>query len=121
MAMENHLYGHSKSWKSQGISFPRYCGNPDIFGLKMIIFHVCQTFSFLCLFFLGSIRLLEKDVESLSPSAAAAARLLKSGMTLTQLYSEYVTAQEDLLLEKEENKRLNSYLENIIQVNLSDE
>ena len=62
-------------------------------------------------------RLLAEDaVEAMSPSAAAASRLLKSGMTLTQIYSQYVSVSEQLLLKDEENKRLNSYIDHILQV-----
>ncbi|KAK3089218.1 hypothetical protein FSP39_001828 [Pinctada imbricata] len=55
-----------------------------------------------------------EQVESLFPTAAATSKLLKSGMTLTQIYNEYVQASEALLLEKEENQRLNQDLNDII-------
>ena len=64
--------------------------------------------------FLGLGRLSETDIEELSPSAAAASRLLKSGLSLTQIYSEYVETSEALHLEKEENKRLNEYVDQIL-------
>ena len=28
MVMENYKFSHEKSWKSHGISFPRFCRNP---------------------------------------------------------------------------------------------
>ncbi|XP_059140232.1 nucleoprotein TPR-like isoform X2 [Physella acuta] len=63
----------------------------------------------------GAVTLSEEAVESLSPSAAATSKLLKSGMSLTQIYNEYVQATDELSEEREENKRLNSYLEQILQ------
>jgi len=57
-----------------------------------------------------------ETVEAMFPSAAATSKLLKSGMTLTQIYNEYVTATDALQLEKDENKRLNLYLDQILQV-----
>ncbi|XP_014791097.1 nucleoprotein TPR isoform X3 [Octopus bimaculoides] len=56
-----------------------------------------------------------ESIASVSPTAAATSKLLKSGMTLTQIYNEYVQAIEELQLEKEENKRLKSYLDQIMQ------
>jgi nucleoprotein TPR len=43
-------------------------------------------------------------------------RLLKSGMTLTQIYSQYVSISEQILFEEEENKKLNNYIDQILQV-----
>ena len=54
-------------------------------------------------------------IESMSPSAAAASRLLKSGMTLTQIYSQYVAVSEELMLEKEETRKLNLYINTILE------
>ena len=59
--------------------------------------------------------LTEDDVERLSPSAAAASKLLKGGITLTQIYSQLVASQEELLAQKDENARLNSYLDQILK------
>merc|ERR1740129_2568385 len=58
--------------------------------------------------------LTEEGIECLSPSAAAASRMLKSGVTITGIYSQMVTLSEELALEKEENKRLNLYLDQIL-------
>ncbi|XP_064626009.1 nucleoprotein TPR-like [Lineus longissimus] len=63
----------------------------------------------------GGIPLSEEGIEAMSPTAAAASKLLKSGMTLTQIYSEYVQATDALQMEKEENRRLNQYLDQILQ------
>ena len=43
-------------------------------------------------------------------------RLLKSGMTLTQIYGQYVNISEELMLKEVENKRLNNYIDQILQV-----
>lgn len=37
-------------------------------------------------------------------------------MTLTQIYSQYVSISEQLLIKEEENKRLNNYIDQILQV-----
>ncbi len=58
--------------------------------------------------------LTEDGIECLSPSAAQASRLLKSGITLTGIYSQMVGISEELAQEKEENKRLNSYMDQIL-------
>ena len=44
----------------------------------------------------GAIVLSDADIEQLSPAAPVASRLLKNGMTLTQVYSEYVNLAENL-------------------------
>ncbi len=62
----------------------------------------------------GATVLSESDIEELSPAAAVASRLLKSGMTLTQIYSEYVNLTEQLQAEKSENGRLKEYISEII-------
>nr|CAD7608336.1 unnamed protein product [Timema genevievae] len=58
---------------------------------------------------------LERTIESMSPAAAAASRMIKSGLTVTQIYSQYVSASDELLLTKEENKRLNHFINTIIE------
>lgn len=59
----------------------------------------------------------QKEVEGLSPSAAITSKFIKSGMTMTQIYSEYTTAMEQLASSKEEVARLQLYLNSIMQVN----
>lgn len=61
---------------------------------------------------------LENAIESLSPAAAATSRLLKSGLTLTQLYSQYAQVSEELMMEKDENRRLNLYMNAILKVHI---
>ncbi|PSN32802.1 Nucleoprotein TPR [Blattella germanica] len=58
---------------------------------------------------------LDAAIVGMSPSAAAASRLLKSGMTLTQIYSQYVAIYDELMLEKEETKRLNLHMNTILE------
>ena len=60
----------------------------------------------------------EEKLETLFPTAAATSKMLKSGMSLTQIYNEYVKASDALQFEKEENKRLNTYLDKILQVRI---
>ena len=57
----------------------------------------------------------EDSIESLSPSAAQASKLLKSGLTVTGIYSQMVTLGEDLQKEKAETARLNLYIQQILQ------
>ncbi|XP_021362247.1 nucleoprotein TPR-like isoform X2 [Mizuhopecten yessoensis] len=57
----------------------------------------------------------EDQVESMFPTASVTSKVLKSGMSLTQIYNEYVQASDALMLEKEENQRLNQYLTQILQ------
>lgn len=57
---------------------------------------------------------LEAAIEGLSPSAAAASRLMKTGMTLTQIYSQYVAVCDELSLKKEEVRNLKLYAETIM-------
>ncbi|XP_048761418.2 nucleoprotein TPR-like isoform X2 [Ostrea edulis] len=56
-----------------------------------------------------------EHVETLFPNAAATSRLVNSGMSLTQIYNEYMQASENLYLEKEETKRLNTCIDTILQ------
>jgi nucleoprotein TPR len=63
----------------------------------------------------GATVLSESDIEQLSPAAAVASRLLKSGMSLTQIYSEHVNLSETLQQEKKENERLKSYIDELVR------
>ena len=58
---------------------------------------------------------LQGEVLALSPAAAKASALLKSGLSLTQIYSQYVEVNEELVREKEETARLGNLLEHINQ------
>ncbi|XP_045536329.1 nucleoprotein TPR [Papilio machaon] len=58
---------------------------------------------------------LDMALSDLAPSAATASKLLKSGMSLTQIYSQLVKVTDDLSREKEENRRLTTTINNIVQ------
>ncbi|XP_065832221.1 nucleoprotein TPR-like [Oscarella lobularis] len=57
----------------------------------------------------------EKTLREVYPSAAASSARLKSGMTLTQIYSSYVDAKEALTKEQEENKELRKEMDLILR------
>uniref|UniRef100_A0A0B8RPS6 Nucleoprotein TPR n=1 Tax=Philothamnus irregularis TaxID=1899461 RepID=A0A0B8RPS6_9SAUR len=57
----------------------------------------------------------EDELAAMSPTAAAVAKVVKPGMKLTELFNAYVEAQDQLLLEKLENKKINKYLDEIVQ------
>ncbi|XP_055956661.1 nucleoprotein TPR isoform X2 [Patella vulgata] len=52
-------------------------------------------------------------LETLYPTAAATSKILKTGMTLTEIYSEYVKVTDSLQAEKAENSQLKIYLDEI--------
>nr|XP_045610228.1 nucleoprotein TPR-like [Procambarus clarkii] len=53
--------------------------------------------------------------DELSPAASAASQLVSRGLSLTQLYSEYLSVSEKLMATEEENKRLKRYVDQILQ------
>lgn len=57
---------------------------------------------------------LHKDIEGLSPTVSSASRLLKSGMTVTEIYAQYVTCTERLVDMEKENSQLKNYVNSII-------
>lgn len=58
---------------------------------------------------------LEHAVERFAPAAAATSKIIKSGMTLTEIYSEYVRTAEKLRLEERERSKLEIQLKEILQ------
>ncbi|XP_053098080.1 translocated promoter region b, nuclear basket protein isoform X1 [Pangasianodon hypophthalmus] len=56
----------------------------------------------------------DEQLSTMSPTAAAVTKI-KPGMKLTEIYTAYVESQEQLQLEKLENKRVNKYLDDIVQ------
>ncbi|XP_041646505.1 translocated promoter region b, nuclear basket protein [Cheilinus undulatus] len=58
--------------------------------------------------------LTEEQITTMSPTAAAVSKI-KPGMKLTELYTAYLESQEQLQLERLENKRVNKYLDDIVQ------
>ncbi|XP_050351441.1 nucleoprotein TPR-like isoform X4 [Nymphalis io] len=63
----------------------------------------------------ASAQKLETALSDIAPSAAIASKLLKSGMSLTQVYSQLVKVTEDLNEEKEHNQRLDATINKIVQ------
>ncbi|XP_060934177.1 translocated promoter region b, nuclear basket protein [Limanda limanda] len=58
--------------------------------------------------------LTEEQMTTMSPTAATVSKI-KPGVKLTELYTAYVESQEQLQLERLENKRVNKYLDDIVQ------
>ncbi|XP_067629851.1 nucleoprotein TPR isoform X2 [Eurosta solidaginis] len=58
---------------------------------------------------------MESAISKIAPSAAVASRLIRTDMSLTELYSLYVKSSEELDLQKRENARLNLQLKTILQ------
>uniref|UniRef100_A0A671P6C0 Nucleoprotein TPR n=1 Tax=Sinocyclocheilus anshuiensis TaxID=1608454 RepID=A0A671P6C0_9TELE len=58
--------------------------------------------------------LTEEELTNLSPTAAAVAKIVKPGMKLMELYNAFVEAQDQLHLEKLENKRVHRVLDEIV-------
>lgn len=58
---------------------------------------------------------LNAALNDLAPSAATASKLLKSGMSLTQIYSQLVKTLDDLGKEKEDKRQLSITLNTIVQ------
>ncbi|KAM3915332.1 nucleoprotein TPR [Leptodactylus fuscus] len=57
----------------------------------------------------------EEELTAMSPTAAAVAKVVKPGMKLTELYNAYMETQDQLLIEKQENKRITKYLDDIVK------
>lgn len=57
---------------------------------------------------------LTEEHMTMSPTAAAISKI-KPGMPLAELYTAYVSSQEQLQLERLESKRINKYLDDIVQ------
>ncbi|XP_068148137.1 LOW QUALITY PROTEIN: nucleoprotein TPR [Drosophila tropicalis] len=58
---------------------------------------------------------LENAICKIAPSAAVASRLLKSDLSLTELYSMYAKSQEDLELKNRENAQLKLQIKSILE------
>ncbi|XP_069823533.1 nucleoprotein TPR isoform X2 [Dendropsophus ebraccatus] len=57
----------------------------------------------------------EEELTAMSPTAAAVAKVVRPGMKLTELYNAYMETQDQLLIEKQENKRITKYLDDIVK------
>ncbi|XP_011866769.1 PREDICTED: nucleoprotein TPR [Vollenhovia emeryi] len=58
---------------------------------------------------------LNQAVEQLAPTAAITSRVLRKGLSLTQIYTQLVDVTNELTLEREENERLKSQMEVILR------
>lgn len=58
---------------------------------------------------------MDQAVEELAPTAAIASRILKKGLSLTQIYTQLVETINNLNLEREENDKLRSQMEIILK------
>ncbi|KAK0158432.1 hypothetical protein PV328_009434 [Microctonus aethiopoides] len=58
---------------------------------------------------------LDQAVEQLAPTAAITSRILKKGLSLTQIYTQLVEAVNELTVEREENERLKAQMEVILR------
>ncbi|XP_037089681.1 nucleoprotein TPR-like [Pollicipes pollicipes] len=59
--------------------------------------------------------LTDAAVEEMSPSAAAVSRLLRQGMTLTQIFTEFCQAKDGLAAAQAESRQLKVYLDQILK------
>ncbi|CAG7834925.1 unnamed protein product [Allacma fusca] len=57
----------------------------------------------------------DEMIQSLSPAAAAASAMLKNSHSLTEIYSRYQGVYSELLQAKEDNEKLNSYVNQILK------
>ncbi|XP_045130805.1 nucleoprotein TPR-like [Portunus trituberculatus] len=57
----------------------------------------------------------QSGYDELSPAASAASQLVSKGLSLTQLYGEYLSTTEKLMAVEEENKRLKRYVDQILK------
>uniref|UniRef100_UPI00358FEE1F nucleoprotein TPR-like n=1 Tax=Myxine glutinosa TaxID=7769 RepID=UPI00358FEE1F len=60
------------------------------------------------------VELTEEELVSLSPAAASASHFIRSGMTLTQIYSAYMETGEALAMEREQSASLRATLEGVL-------
>ncbi|XP_018575772.1 nucleoprotein TPR isoform X3 [Anoplophora glabripennis] len=58
---------------------------------------------------------LNRDVEGLSSTAATASKLIKSGLSYSEVYSKYVNITEQYTNKEEECSRLNNYISCIVR------
>uniref|UniRef100_A0A3P8STC1 Nucleoprotein TPR n=1 Tax=Amphiprion percula TaxID=161767 RepID=A0A3P8STC1_AMPPE len=72
-----------------------------------ISFHVCSA--------AGAPSLTEEQLDSMCPSAAAIAAIVKPGMKFFDLYNAYAECQTQLQLEKQETRRVSRVLDEIVQ------
>lgn len=56
----------------------------------------------------------------MSPHAAAAYSMMQKGLTLTQIYTEYATVSEQLLIKTHDNEQLQSTFNSFLEVKFFD-
>ncbi|KAG1682950.1 Nucleoprotein TPR [Nymphon striatum] len=54
-------------------------------------------------------------IEQMYPEAATTSKFMKSGKSLTALYTDFTNVQQQLLEQQQENDRLKQYLENVLK------
>merc|ERR1711892_885891 len=59
-------------------------------------------------------QLSQEELEGFSPTAAAAVKLLKSGMTMTEMFSEYIEKSNEAERLSAENERLNECMDEMV-------
>merc|ERR1711892_343984 len=59
-------------------------------------------------------QLSQEELEGFSPTAAAAVKLLKSGMTMTEMFSEYIEKSNEAERLSAENERLNECIDEMV-------
>lgn len=59
--------------------------------------------------------LIEKRLEQLAPTAAALSKRIKTGMTLTEIYSLYVKAEEEVQVKRKECSLMDMQMKSIVQ------
>uniref|UniRef100_A0A914X8C9 Nucleoprotein TPR n=1 Tax=Plectus sambesii TaxID=2011161 RepID=A0A914X8C9_9BILA len=60
------------------------------------------------------VMLTDEEVAALSPAAASASRLIKSGLSLTGIYRDHCKVVEELEQQRLENKRLEQYFQELV-------
>lgn len=63
----------------------------------------------------GPQNLSDEELAALCPTAAMASKFIRSGMTLTEIYTKYVETLDDLEVSKHENKRMSDIMDDILQ------
>lgn len=58
---------------------------------------------------------MDQAVEQLAPTAAVTSRVLRKGLSLTQIYTQLVETTNQLSQEREENERLKSQMDVILR------
>uniref|UniRef100_A0A8P4GAN9 Translocated promoter region a, nuclear basket protein n=1 Tax=Dicentrarchus labrax TaxID=13489 RepID=A0A8P4GAN9_DICLA len=79
----------------------------SLFVCKTTFINICSA--------AGALSLTEEQLDSMCPSAAAIAAIVKPGMKFFDLYNAYAECQTQLQLEKQETRRVSRVLDEIVQ------